>query len=409
MNCDLIKPLQFQIIFLKFLIEKIFEALFMELKRITDRANILFESHRYREVLTLLSERVLAEYQSEVLVSLKSTAEAILKLRKEIIRESLESFENVDHRMEVVGVIDEVTFINDSKATNVNSTWYAIESIESPIVLIIGGTDKGNEYSEIVDLVQRKVRALVCLGVDNTRIYESFEEYIDIIVEANSAEEAVDFSFALAKPGDTVLLSPACASFDRFQNYEDRGNQFKESVQRLSQNVRAIFLHDCSLYLSTDDENVAQLVFDFLKKATVTFGLILFSEDQPIISSWFKRFRLRAIKAWDSKSTQDKLKQIEYALNLHSVKLTQSETDANYINALANFIEASKNETEIVLNIGALIYIKSKNGLNEPTVYIKTLTTDQLVLIEKNPELVKNPSALINLLSESNDGSRENS
>lgn len=375
----------------------------MNIETLTDQAFELFKSHKYKELVAILSDNVLAEHRSSALITLRTVAQKILDLRKEVVRESVESFENIEHRMEEVGVIDGVTFINDSKATNVNSTWYALESIETPIVLILGGTDKGNEYDELVELIQTKVRAIVCLGVDNTKIYESFGRRIETIVEANSAEQAVDYSFALSMPGDTVLLSPACASFDRFQNYEDRGRQFKEAVQNLSRMDRTKQVLECSLYLSTDNEFEAHFIFDSFMEVANTFGFFLYSEEPPIYGSWFKKFRLRAINIWESKSTQDRIKQLEYALNLHGVKRAQSETDANYINAISNLMEASKDEQEMVLHIGALLYIKLVNAEDKSTVIVKTLTTDQLVMIERNPELAANPKTLLKMLSESAD------
>ncbi|MFN5635203.1 MAG: UDP-N-acetylmuramoyl-L-alanine--D-glutamate ligase [Flavobacteriia bacterium] len=160
-------------------------------------------------------------------------AARILEIRKEIVRESLEDFVNVEHRLEFVAKVHGIEFINDSKATNVNSTWFALESMENPTVWIVGGVDKGNDYSELMDLVKEKVKAIICLGVDNKKLIESFSGVVDSIVEARSAMEAVAYGYRLAKKDETVLLSPACASFDLFENYEDRGNQFKEAVRAL--------------------------------------------------------------------------------------------------------------------------------------------------------------------------------
>lgn len=157
----------------------------------------------------------------------------VLELRNETIRESMGNFKNIEHRLEFVAKISDVTYINDSKATNVNSTWYALESVGTDVVLIMGGVDKGNDYSMLKDLVRSKVRAIVCLGKDNKRIHEAFEEDVEIIVNTFSANEAVQVAYHLAKKGNTVLLSPACASFDLFKNYEDRGNQFKAAVKEL--------------------------------------------------------------------------------------------------------------------------------------------------------------------------------
>ena len=158
---------------------------------------------------------------------------ATLGLRKEKIREAIESFESLPHRMEPVSTVRGVEFINDSKATNVNSTWYALESMNKPTILILGGVDKGNDYSLLRDLVRTKVKALVCMGVDNRKIHEAFQSDVAVIVNTGSAQEAVFSAFRLANKGDVVLLSPACASFDLFKNYEDRGDQFKKAVRDL--------------------------------------------------------------------------------------------------------------------------------------------------------------------------------
>jgi UDP-N-acetylmuramoylalanine--D-glutamate ligase len=157
----------------------------------------------------------------------------LVEIRKETIRESLSDFHNIDHRLEVVGNVHGIEFINDSKATNVNSTWYALESMNSPVILILGGVDKGNDYSMLNDLVKAKVKAIICLGTDNKKIIKAFSGMVETILEAKSAKEAVAQSYKLGKKGDTVLLSPACASFDMFENYEDRGTQFKQAVRAL--------------------------------------------------------------------------------------------------------------------------------------------------------------------------------
>lgn len=157
----------------------------------------------------------------------------VLDLRNESIRESMGNFSNIEHRLEQVGRISGINFINDSKATNVNSTWYALESMPTDVVLILGGVDKGNDYSMLKELVKTKVKAIVCLGKDNSRIHDAFEDDVEVIVNTFSASEAVQIAYHLAKKGDTVLLSPACASFDLFKNYEDRGNQFKKAVKEL--------------------------------------------------------------------------------------------------------------------------------------------------------------------------------
>ena len=154
-------------------------------------------------------------------------------IRKEKIREAVTTFQSLEHRMEFVANIRGVEFINDSKATNVNSTWYALESMTKPTVLILGGVDKGNDYSLLEEGIVEKVKAIVCLGVDNTKIHEALEAKVAVMTDAGSAQEAVEKAFRLAAKGDVVLLSPACASFDLFRNYEDRGNQFKEAVKGL--------------------------------------------------------------------------------------------------------------------------------------------------------------------------------
>jgi UDP-N-acetylmuramoylalanine--D-glutamate ligase len=162
-----------------------------------------------------------------------SIAARLVDVRKENVRESLSDFVNVEHRLEVVATIMGVEYINDSKATNVNSVWYALESMTKPVVLIMGGVDKGNDYTQLYDLVKDKVKALVCLGVDNSKLIGNFNTAVETIVEAKTMMEAVAYSSKLAKKGDVVLLSPACASFDLFQNYEDRGMQFKGAVRSL--------------------------------------------------------------------------------------------------------------------------------------------------------------------------------
>jgi UDP-N-acetylmuramoylalanine--D-glutamate ligase len=160
-------------------------------------------------------------------------AAKVLNIRKDIIRESLADFQGVEHRLEPVIKVSGISFINDSKATNVNSTWYALECMETDVIWIVGGVDKGNDYSELFPVVKQKVKAVVCLGRDNKKIIEAFGDKVPTIVETISMEEAVRSSYYLAKKGETVLLSPACASFDLFNNYEDRGRQFKAAVRNL--------------------------------------------------------------------------------------------------------------------------------------------------------------------------------
>jgi len=157
----------------------------------------------------------------------------VLNIRKEVIRESLADFQGVEHRLEPVITVCGINFINDSKATNVNSAWYALECMETSVVWIVGGIDKGNDYSELFQVVRKKVKAIVCLGRDNKKIIEAFGDKVPTIVETAAMDEAVRSAYYLAKKGDTVLLSPACASFDLFKNYEDRGRQFKAAVRNL--------------------------------------------------------------------------------------------------------------------------------------------------------------------------------
>ncbi len=160
-------------------------------------------------------------------------ASMVFEIRDDQLRESLADFTGVEHRLERFLKVHGIEFINDSKATNVNSTWYALESVLKPIVWIVGGIDKGNDYSMLEDLARKKVKAIVCLGKNNSKIHDSFEGVVEDIVDASSMEEAVKAAYYLARNGDTVLLSPACASFDLFENYEDRGIQFKKQVRNL--------------------------------------------------------------------------------------------------------------------------------------------------------------------------------
>ena len=162
-----------------------------------------------------------------------AVAANIIDINNEELKKSLSDFKSVEHRLEPVLTIGGIDFINDSKATNVNATYFALESMTKPVVWIVGGTDKGNDYNEVLPFVKKKVKAIVCLGVDNTKIVEFFSPYIDTIVETNNMEDCVAQSYKLATKGETVLLSPACASFDLFKGYEDRGDQFKENVRKL--------------------------------------------------------------------------------------------------------------------------------------------------------------------------------
>ncbi len=160
-------------------------------------------------------------------------AAATIGIRKEKIREAIKDFQSLEHRMETVATIRGIEFINDSKATNVNSTWYALESMHKPVVLILGGVDKGNDYGLIKDLVKEKVIGIVCLGIDNQKLHDSFDEIVPVMKDAGNAIDAVSAAFQLASRDSVVLLSPACASFDLFKNYEDRGRQFKDAVKNL--------------------------------------------------------------------------------------------------------------------------------------------------------------------------------
>lgn len=160
-------------------------------------------------------------------------AARVFDVRKDFVREALADFQNVEHRLERIGMVNGVEYINDSKATNVNSTWYALESMERPVIWVVGGVDKGNDYTELRELVRQKVKAIVCLGTDNAKLHQAFGDIVDNITDAGSAEEAVSMGYKTAEPGDVVLLSPACSSFDLFENYEDRGRKFKAAVRGL--------------------------------------------------------------------------------------------------------------------------------------------------------------------------------
>lgn len=162
-----------------------------------------------------------------------STVAHLLKIRKQTIRESLENFQGVEHRLEEVLRINKVRYINDSKATNVNATYFALESMDAPTIWIVGGVDKGNDYKELFPFINEKVKAIICLGVDNEKLLNTFGKMVDVIVETQYMTEAVKMAYKLAETGDSVLLSPACASFDLFENYEDRGRQFKNAVRNL--------------------------------------------------------------------------------------------------------------------------------------------------------------------------------
>jgi UDP-N-acetylmuramoylalanine--D-glutamate ligase len=160
-------------------------------------------------------------------------ASVALDIKKEVVRESLQTFQSLDHRMEPVATIRGVEFINDSKATNVNSAWFALETMTKPTILILGGVDKGNDYSIMHEPAREKVKAIICLGTDNEKLHNEFGGLVPMMIDVATAADAVQKAFRIAVKGDVVLLSPACASFDLFKNYEDRGNQFKAAVKDL--------------------------------------------------------------------------------------------------------------------------------------------------------------------------------
>ena len=185
------------------------------------------------EKLMKVSELTLQGKHNTKNVMAASMAARLLKVRKETIAESLSDFEGVEHRLEKVQKVNGIEFVNDSKATNVNAAYYALECMDNPTVWIVGGVDKGNDYSDLLPLVREKVKAIVCLGLDNQKIIDTFASVVDVLVETAGAEEAVKVAYKIAQKGDTVLLSPACASFDLFESYEDRGSKFKEAVRNL--------------------------------------------------------------------------------------------------------------------------------------------------------------------------------
>ena len=197
-----------------------------------ENANLIID-YQHKTNLMTIHELALKGRHNTYNSMAAAIAGKVLNIRKDVIRESLADFQGVEHRLEPVIRVSGINFINDSKATNVNSTWYALECMETPVVWIVGGIDKGNDYSELFPVVKQKVKAVVCLGKDNKKIMDSFRDKVPTIVETSSMEEAVRASYYLAKKGETVLLSPACASFDLFSNYEDRGRQFKSAVRNL--------------------------------------------------------------------------------------------------------------------------------------------------------------------------------
>jgi UDP-N-acetylmuramoylalanine--D-glutamate ligase len=187
-----------------------------------------------QEEFTMDTEYIALEGKHNLKNAMAATSVArILQIRKETIRESLSNFQGVEHRLEKVLKIQNVQYINDSKATNVNSVFFALDSMNTPTVWIVGGVDKGNDYHELMSLVREKVKAIICLGVDNKKIIDAFGNVVDIMVEVDNMNEAVRMAQRLSEKGDTVLLSPACASFDLFESYEDRGRQFKQAVKNL--------------------------------------------------------------------------------------------------------------------------------------------------------------------------------
>jgi UDP-N-acetylmuramoylalanine--D-glutamate ligase len=197
-----------------------------------DNNNIIFNIKG--ETFTMTLEELALQGKHNIYDSMAAgIAGKLIGLRKESIKQSMADFRNAEHRLEFVANIHGIEFINDSKATNINSTWFALESQYKRVVWIAGGIDKGNDYSKLTELVKQKVKAIVCLGIDNHQLKEAFDNLVPVMVEAHSMEEAVNIAYNLAEKNDTVLLSPTCASFDLFENYEDRGRQFKGAVQQL--------------------------------------------------------------------------------------------------------------------------------------------------------------------------------
>jgi UDP-N-acetylmuramoylalanine--D-glutamate ligase len=196
--------------------------------------NITMELNINQEEFMMETSQIALEGKHNMKNAMAATSVAqLMHIRKQTIRESLSNFQGVEHRLEKVLKIQNVLYINDSKATNVNATFFALDSMTTPTVWILGGVDKGNDYSELMALVNEKVKAIICLGVDNKKIIDAFGNIVDMMVEVSSMHDAVNTARHIAEKGDTVLLSPACASFDLFENYEDRGNQFKEEVKNL--------------------------------------------------------------------------------------------------------------------------------------------------------------------------------
>jgi UDP-N-acetylmuramoylalanine--D-glutamate ligase len=197
-----------------------------------DGTNMVIKYHN-SEFIMDIKELALQGKHNTYNSMVAAVAANVLKIRKETIRDCLTNFQGVEHRLEPVIQVHKIEFINDSKATNVNSTWYALESMKKPTVWIVGGIDKGNDYEKLLPMVHEKVKAIVCLGVDNTNIHKAFDGHVKTIVDTLSMDEAVKKAYNLASKDEVVLLSPACASFDLFQNYEDRGRKFKQAVRNL--------------------------------------------------------------------------------------------------------------------------------------------------------------------------------
>jgi UDP-N-acetylmuramoylalanine--D-glutamate ligase len=196
--------------------------------------NNIMESYINEEEFTMETKTIALEGKHNMKNAMAATSVAqLMRIRKQTIRESLSSFQGVEHRLERVLKIQNVLYINDSKATNVNAAFFALDSMSAPTVWIVGGVDKGNDYSELMAMVREKVKAIICLGVDNKKIIDAFGNVVDIMVEVSSMSDAVRTAQRIAEKGDNVLLSPACASFDLFENYEDRGQQFKHAVRHL--------------------------------------------------------------------------------------------------------------------------------------------------------------------------------
>ena len=195
--------------------------------------NHLFINIKQEELIMTLEELALQGRHNVYNSMAAGVASRLIDIRKDTIKQCLSDFQGIPHRLEQVSIIHGVTYINDSKATNINSAWYALESQNNPIVWIAGGVDKGNDYNKLDELVKQRVKVLICLGTDNRKLVEAFIDDVDVILNANSMAEAVKMAYHESAPGDTVLLSPACASFDLFDNYEDRGEQFKTAVKTL--------------------------------------------------------------------------------------------------------------------------------------------------------------------------------